>query len=94
MSAVKETVAPELINRIDELVVFDPLSLEAIEQITEHELSAVAARLSANGAPGGTASAIVQGHSSTVRATAPPRDRNSNVALATSRPTDSRTARA
>jgi ATP-dependent Clp protease ATP-binding subunit ClpA len=37
--AVKETMAPELVNRIDELVVFDPLGLEAIEQIAERELA-------------------------------------------------------
>lgn len=49
MGAVKEAMAPELINRIDEIVVFDPLSLEAIEQIAEHELAAVAQRLASNG---------------------------------------------
>jgi ATP-dependent Clp protease ATP-binding subunit ClpA len=49
MAAVKEAMAPELINRIDEFVIFDPLSLEAIEEIAEHELAAVKERLSANG---------------------------------------------
>ena len=49
MSAVREAMAPELINRIDELVVFDPLSPHAIEQIAEHELAAVAERLASNG---------------------------------------------
>lgn len=49
MSAVKEAMAPELINRIDEFVIFDPLSVEAIEQIAEHELSAVKERLLVNG---------------------------------------------
>lgn len=49
MSAVKEAMAPELINRIDEFVVFDPLSAQAIEQIAGTELAAVKERLSANG---------------------------------------------
>lgn len=49
MSAVKEAMAPELINRIDEFVVFDPLSVDAIEQIAESELSAVKERLLVNG---------------------------------------------
>ena len=49
MSSVKEAMAPELLNRIDEFVVFDPLSVEAIEQIAGQELAAVKDRLSANG---------------------------------------------
>jgi ATP-dependent Clp protease ATP-binding subunit ClpA len=49
MGAVKERMAPELINRIDEIVVFDPLSPEAIEQIAEHELASVVERLASNG---------------------------------------------
>ena len=49
MSAVKEAMAPELINRIDELVVFDPLGVEAIEQIAAQELASVTERLAGNG---------------------------------------------
>jgi ATP-dependent Clp protease ATP-binding subunit ClpA len=49
MSAVKEAMAPELINRIDEFVIFDPLTVDAIEQIAEHELAAVKERLLING---------------------------------------------
>ena len=49
MGAVKEAMAPELINRIDEIVVFDPLSSDAIEQIAEHELASVTERLASNG---------------------------------------------
>ncbi len=37
--AVRETMAPELLNRIDELVVFEPLSVEAIAEIAERELA-------------------------------------------------------
>jgi ATP-dependent Clp protease ATP-binding subunit ClpA len=47
--AVKETMAPELVNRIDELVVFDPLGLEAIEQIAERELARSCHRLAESG---------------------------------------------
>jgi ATP-dependent Clp protease ATP-binding subunit ClpA len=47
--AVKETMAPELVNRIDELVVFDPLALEAIEQIAERELARSCHRLAESG---------------------------------------------
>ncbi len=49
LSAVKEVMAPELINRIDEIVVFDALSAEAIEDIAEHELQSVTARLASSG---------------------------------------------
>ena len=49
MGAVKEAMSPELINRIDEIVVFDPLSQEAIERIAEHELASVTSRLASNG---------------------------------------------
>jgi ATP-dependent Clp protease ATP-binding subunit ClpA len=46
---VKETMAPELINRIDELVVFDPLSVEAIGEIAERELARACHRLAESG---------------------------------------------
>jgi ATP-dependent Clp protease ATP-binding subunit ClpA len=47
--AVKETMALELVNRIDELVVFDPLGLEAIAQIAERELERSCHRLAESG---------------------------------------------
>ena len=47
--AVKETMAPELVNRIDELVVFDPLGLDAIELIAERELARACHRLAESG---------------------------------------------
>lgn len=43
--AVKEAMPPELVNRIDELVVFDPLSIGAIADIAEIELARVCERL-------------------------------------------------
>lgn len=43
--AVKEAMAPELLNRIDELVVFDALSIGAIEGIARSELIRVSERL-------------------------------------------------
>lgn len=49
MGVVKEAMAPELLNRIDEFVVFDPLSVAAIEEIAQHELAAVTERLKVNG---------------------------------------------
>lgn len=49
MSTVKEVMAPELINRIDEIVVFDPLDSEAIERIAAHELISITERLASNG---------------------------------------------
>jgi ATP-dependent Clp protease ATP-binding subunit ClpA len=47
--AVKETMAPELVNRIDELVVFDSLSVEAIAEIAERELAAACHLLAESG---------------------------------------------
>ena len=49
VEAVKAAMAPELINRIDELVVFDALTAEAIENIAETELVRVCARLAETG---------------------------------------------
>ena len=49
MRSVKEVMAPELVNRIDELVVFDPLSVAAIEEIAASELARVCHRLAEAG---------------------------------------------
>ena len=38
-NALKKTFAPEFINRIDDIVIFDPLEREAIHQIIDLELS-------------------------------------------------------
>ena len=47
--AVKERMAPELINRIDELVVFDALGIDAISEIADCELNRVCTRLAEAG---------------------------------------------
>jgi ATP-dependent Clp protease ATP-binding subunit ClpA len=47
--AVEEAMPPELINRIDELVVFDALSIDAIEEIAEAELAQACERLAEAG---------------------------------------------
>jgi ATP-dependent Clp protease ATP-binding subunit ClpA len=47
--AVKQTMAPELVNRIDEMVVFDPLSVEAIREIAVGELARACHRLAESG---------------------------------------------
>jgi len=43
--AVKDAMAPELVNRVDELVVFDPLSMAAITDIAAAELARAQERL-------------------------------------------------
>ena len=45
MKEVKELFRPEFINRVDELIVFHPLTEEEIRQITEMMLKQVAERL-------------------------------------------------
>jgi ATP-dependent Clp protease ATP-binding subunit ClpA len=47
--AVEQAMPPELINRIDELVVFDALSIEAIEDIASTELTQACQRLAESG---------------------------------------------
>ncbi|MFM7057609.1 MAG: AAA family ATPase [Planctomycetota bacterium] len=42
--AVREFFRPEFFNRLDRVVTFEPLSMEAIEGITEKELQRIAAR--------------------------------------------------
>jgi ATP-dependent Clp protease ATP-binding subunit ClpC len=49
MSIVKERMAPELINRLDDIVVFEALSPQAIEEIATTELNAARTRLTASG---------------------------------------------
>jgi ATP-dependent Clp protease ATP-binding subunit ClpB len=45
MGAVREHFRPELLNRIDEVVIFRPLGLEQIGQIVEIQLRALRKRL-------------------------------------------------
>ena len=48
-AALKRTFAPEFVNRIDEVVVFDPLEKYHIEQIIEIELKKLFDRVGAMG---------------------------------------------
>lgn len=43
--ALNKSFAPEFINRIDEIITFDPLTMESINQIVDLELKGVAKRL-------------------------------------------------
>src|SRR5690625_3106551 len=47
MAAVKATFKPEFINRLDDVVVFDPLSEEQLESIVDIQLGQLATRLAA-----------------------------------------------
>lgn len=47
--ALNKAFAPEFLNRIDEIITFDQLSLEAIKQIVDIELSGLYQRLEAHG---------------------------------------------
>ncbi|HET7010151.1 MAG TPA: AAA family ATPase [Anaerolineales bacterium] len=47
--ALKETFRPEFLNRIDEIIIFSPLSLEDMERIVELQLREVQGRLSEHG---------------------------------------------
>ncbi|MDR1790994.1 MAG: AAA family ATPase [Propionibacteriaceae bacterium] len=49
VSAVKEQMAPELLNRMDDIIVFNSLGLDAIEEIANYELNTQRSRLSAAG---------------------------------------------
>jgi ATP-dependent Clp protease ATP-binding subunit ClpB len=45
MAAVRATFKPELLNRLDEVVIFDPLSTEDLASIVEIQVNALAKRL-------------------------------------------------
>jgi ATP-dependent Clp protease ATP-binding subunit ClpA len=49
LAAIKERMAPELLNRVDQVIVFKPLGLPAIEEIARSELSTLLSRLSGSG---------------------------------------------
>ena len=44
-SALKKTFAPEFLNRIDDIVIFNPLEREDIDQIVEIELKGLISRI-------------------------------------------------
>lgn len=48
LALLKETIRPEFLNRIDEVVVFSPLSPEEIQQIVKLQLDGVVHRLAQN----------------------------------------------
>jgi ATP-dependent Clp protease ATP-binding subunit ClpC len=47
--ALKDTFRPEFLNRIDEIIIFSPLSLEDMERIVDLQLKEVQGRLSEHG---------------------------------------------
>jgi ATP-dependent Clp protease ATP-binding subunit ClpC len=47
--AMRETFRPEFLNRIDEVIIFEPLQLHHVSRIVDLQLHDVAARLSAQG---------------------------------------------
>jgi ATP-dependent Clp protease ATP-binding subunit ClpA len=49
LAAVKDRMAPELLGRVDQIIVFKALGLDAIEEIARTELTAVLTRLAAAG---------------------------------------------
>lgn len=49
MDLLKKSIRPEFLNRIDEIIMFNPLTREEIENIVKIQFNAVAARLKENG---------------------------------------------
>ncbi len=49
MDELKEVMRPEIINRIDNIIVFKPLTRESIEKITTLQLAELTTRLAGNG---------------------------------------------
>ncbi len=47
--ALKETFRPEFLNRIDEIIIFSPLTIEQVEQIVDLQMRDIAARLEEQG---------------------------------------------
>jgi ATP-dependent Clp protease ATP-binding subunit ClpC len=43
--ALRDTFRPEFLNRIDEIIIFEPLSLDQVEQIVDLQLRSIAERL-------------------------------------------------
>ena len=49
MGLLKQTIRPEFLNRVDEIIMFRPLSMEEIRQVVEIQLAAVRDMLEHNG---------------------------------------------
>ncbi|MBN1122184.1 MAG: AAA family ATPase [Anaerolineae bacterium] len=47
--ALKETFRPEFLNRVDEIIIFSPLSIEEVEQIVDLQMAEIATRLEEQG---------------------------------------------
>ncbi len=47
--AMRDTFRPEFLNRIDETIIFSPLSLEDVERMVDLQMQGIASRLSDNG---------------------------------------------
>jgi ATP-dependent Clp protease ATP-binding subunit ClpC len=47
--AMRETFRPEFLNRIDEIIIFNPLSLEQVQQMVDLQMRSVAERLGEQG---------------------------------------------
>jgi ATP-dependent Clp protease ATP-binding subunit ClpC len=47
--ALRDTFRPEFLNRIDEIIIFSPLTLEQVEQIVDLQMAEVASRLEEQG---------------------------------------------
>ncbi len=48
-TAMRETFRPEFLNRIDEIIIFSPLTLEEVEQMVDLQMGGIVARLAENG---------------------------------------------
>jgi ATP-dependent Clp protease ATP-binding subunit ClpC len=47
--ALKQTFRPEFLNRVDEIIIFEPLTLEQVERIVDLQMKEIQDRLSDNG---------------------------------------------
>jgi ATP-dependent Clp protease ATP-binding subunit ClpC len=47
--ALKDTFRPEFLNRVDEIIIFSPLTLEQVERIVDLQMKEIAARLGEQG---------------------------------------------
>ena len=47
--AMRDTFRPEFLNRIDEIIIFEPLTLEAVEQMVDLQMRELASRMDAAG---------------------------------------------
>ncbi len=47
--ALKDAFRPEFLNRIDEIIIFEPLSVEQVEQIVDRQMQEIAERLAEHG---------------------------------------------